>query len=348
MNKFEFLRPYIIADIGVNHEGSIERAKKMIHLAAKAKCDAVKFQMYKADSIASKEYSNAYWNLEEEKTENQHALFRKYDMFNRSDYLELAEYAKSENIDFITTPFDEEMVEIANEISKYIKIASADLTNIPLLVQCAKTKKSIILSTGASNEEEIAFAINIIEENEGYLFGILHCVLNYPLAASDVHMRSLVQLQELYGDKYLIGYSDHCKPMEHGRMLSLELATMLGARILEKHFSDDVTQTGNDHYHSMNAEMVSSFCDDIECMSSMYGENAEKDLAIESKAITNARRRIFAKRDIQEGELLSDENLIPLRANKGLEIRKWNEVIGNRAKHFIPKGRYICEDDLWN
>ncbi len=345
MEKFEFLNPYIIADIGVNHEGDIERAKKMIKMAADAKCDAVKFQMYKADTIASKEYSNAYWDTQEESTSNQYELFQKYDVFNESDYIKLAQYSRSLNIDFMVTPFDEEKVKIASEISKYIKIASADLTNIPLLIQCAHTKKPIILSTGASNKEEIAFAVKTIENHGGSIFGILHCVLNYPLAEKDAHLLSICQLQKEYGNKYHIGYSDHCKPANDGRMYSLELATMLGATIIEKHFTDNVNEKGNDHYHSMNAEMVKLFLDYIERMRIIYGQNEEKDLSIEKRAIENARRRIFAKKDIQQGEYFCDENLIPLRANKGIDIRKWNEVIGKKATCFIKKGAYICESD---
>ena len=345
MEKFSFLNPYIIADIGVNHEGDIERAKKMIQMAADAKCDAVKFQMYKADTIASKEYSNAYWDLQEESTPNQYELFQKYDVFNDDDYIMLAEYSQSLNIDFMVTPFDVEKVRIASEISRYIKIASADLTNIPLLKKCAQTKKPIIISTGASNKEEIDFAIQTIEEYGGKIIGILHCVLNYPLAEKDAHLLSICKLQKDYGHKYHIGYSDHCKPTADGRMYSLELATMLGSTILEKHFTDNVNEKGNDHYHSMNSEMMSAFGADLDRMRILYGQNDEKDLSIEKKAIENARRRIFSKIDIQQGECFSDDNLIPLRANRGLEIRKWNDVIGKTATGFIKKGTYICESD---
>ena len=345
MRKFDFLNPYIIADIGVNHEGDLERAKDMIRMAAEAKCDAVKFQMYKADTIASKEYSKAYWDLQEESTPNQYELFCKYDKFDEVDYRILADYAKEVNIDFLVTPFDEHMVEIASELSRYIKIASADITNVPLLEKCARTKKPIILSTGASSQEEIAFAIQTIEEQKGNILGILYCVLNYPLAEKDVHLSSMCQLQKEYGDRYHIGYSDHCKPSAQGRMYSLELAAMLGATIIEKHFTDDVKGIGNDHYHSMNSKMARSFLDYLERMQSIYGTKEDKDLSIENKAIENARRRIFARKDIQQGETFSEDNLIPLRANCGVEIRKWKEVIGKKATCFIQKGNYICDGD---
>ena len=153
--------PYIIAEIGVNHEGDLSLAKKLIKQAAIAGAHAAKFQTYKAETLASKN-SPAYWDKSKEKTNSQYALFKKYDGFDHKEYKELANYCSKCNIDFLSTPFDLEAVDLLGDLVPVFKIASADITNIPLIRKCAKYKKPIIMSTGASSLEEISNAVNEI------------------------------------------------------------------------------------------------------------------------------------------------------------------------------------------
>jgi len=336
--------PYIVAEIGVNHEGDLNLAKDMIKSAALSGSNAVKFQMYKADKLASKTFSKRYWSKTEENTESQHALFSKYDSFCEKEYMELALFAESNNIDFIATPFDEDMVGLAADITKYIKIASADITNIPLLKKCALTSKPLIISTGASTLQEIDNAFNLILNTGGKIHALMHCVLNYPLEYKNVQLEFMNTLRLKYGDKVLIGYSDHTKP-EQGRLFALELATFMGAEILEKHFTLDNYSKGNDHYHSMNGQMVMDFKTNLEKYNKIYGLH-ERKLSIEEDAIKNARRRIFANEDIRQGDIIEEYQLIPLRADIGVEVAYWDKIVGSVAKCDIQKGDYISSEKV--
>ena len=166
--------PYIIAEIGVNHECSLSLAKKMIDQASQGGAHAVKFQSYKADKIASKN-SPSYWDTREEKSTSQYSLFKKYDKFEMDDFKKLKKYCEKKKIDFLSTPFDNEIVDKLNPLVPLFKVASADITNLPLLKKIAKTKKPIILSTGASNLEEIKFSYNFLKKMDQ--IKLLYCIV---------------------------------------------------------------------------------------------------------------------------------------------------------------------------
>jgi N-acetylneuraminate synthase len=342
------LKPYIIAEIGVNHGGNLQVAKEMIRSAAEAGSDAVKFQLYKAEKIASFHYSKRYWSKEEEPTESQYELFCKYDAFGESEYRELSAYATALHLDFISTPFDADMVKIAAKISRYIKIASADITNLPLLRDSAKTGKPIILATGASTLAEIDNACRTIAQCGGILFAVMHCVLNYPLDYRNVNMEFMGVLRDRYGDHARIGYSDHTKPRGE-RLIALEFALVNGAEILEKHFTIDTSLPGNDHYHSMTGDMLKCFRQSLDIYEAMVGtpEFREKNSTVEETAIQHARRRIFAARDIESGELITEENLIPLRSSVGEDVLLWDQFIGKRATCSIAANQYILKEYLY-
>ena len=175
----QFSKPYIIAEIGVNHEGSIDKVFELIKLAKDGGADAVKFQSYKADTLASKN-SPAYWDLAKEKTQSQHELFMKYDSFNEEDYIRLASFSGSLDIDFLSTPFDDASIDFLDPLMPFYKVASADLTNTPFLRKIARKKKPVILSTGASSLDEINHAIRtlkIVRPNK--FFYCVHLKLSY-------------------------------------------------------------------------------------------------------------------------------------------------------------------------
>ena len=301
LNKLENFNPYIIAEIGVNHSGSMNLAKKLIELAKEGGAHAAKFQSYKAEKIASKN-SPSYWDTSKEKTQSQYKLFKKYDAFNESEYKILAEYCRKCNIDFLSTPFDDEAIDFLDPLVPFFKIASADITNLPFLEKVASKGKKIILSTGASNLDEIDLAIKTIKNTKQVDIALLHCILNYPTENVNANLNMITGLIERYPD-YLIGYSDHTIPDKN--MTTLTTANLLGARIIEKHFTHDKTLKGNDHYHAMDVEDLKNFTKIIGEISLLRGITKVKK-AIESEKISriNARRSIVASRNIEKGERL--------------------------------------------
>ena len=241
-------RPYVIAEIGVNHEGSLATAKLLIESAKRGGADAAKFQTYKAGLIASK-FSPSYWDTSKEPTTSQYELFTKYDSFGEAEYKELAMHCKKHDIEFVSTPFDLGAVDMLNPLVRFFKIASADITNPPLLKKVAATGKPVILSTGASNIGEIDAALAILHSAGAKEICLMHCILNYPTRNENAHLGMLDDLRNRYPE-LLLGYSDHTLPNE--QMTSLIAAHLLGAVVLEKHFTLDKTLPGNDHYHAMD------------------------------------------------------------------------------------------------
>ena len=258
-NSNENYSPYVIAEIGVNHEGSIELAKKMIDLATEGGANAAKFQTYKAEKLAVKD-SPAYWDTTQEETTSQYQLFKKYDSFEKVDYIELKDYCDQKGIDFLSTPFDVESVSYLSDLMPFFKIASADITNIPLLREVAKYKKPVILSTGASTIPEIENAINELLVNGIKEIGLLHCMLNYPTDYKNAGLSMIKTLKRLFPNR-MIGYSDHTMPEVD--MLTVTTAVTLGARIVEKHFTHDKSLLGNDHYHAMDINDLKIFIGNI-------------------------------------------------------------------------------------
>jgi sialic acid synthase SpsE len=319
-------QPYIIAEIGVNHEGNIDLAKKMIRECFEAGAHAAKFQSYKADKIASKN-SPAYWDTEKEKTPSQHALFKKYDGFEEQDYIQLAEYCSDLGIDFMSTPFDLEAVDFLDPLQKAYKIASADITNIPLIRKCAEKGKPLIISTGASTIVEIHDAVKCAKDSGAKYVAILHCVLNYPTPLEHAQLGMIQILKNEFPD-LVVGYSDHVPP--DSTISALEMAMLSGACILEKHFTFDKTLVGNDHYHAMDKEDLSNFNEKVKKYRLMSSQKC-KDLQNEQSAILHARRSIVAKRFLAAGTKITEEDIIAKRPGHGISPIHWDRIIGKAA-----------------
>lgn len=344
-NTYGFLNPYLIAEIGVNHGGDLNRAKQLILLAHQGGAHAAKFQTYKADKLASKETAPAYWDTSEEPTATQHELFSKYDGFGEAEYKELWAYSKSLGIDFLSTPFDLEAVDQLDPLMPLFKIASADLTNVPLLRKIASKQKPVLLSVGASSHEEINNSVEILLGSGVRQLTLLHCVLNYPTPKEHAQLAQIPVLQEKFGDRVSIGYSDHVRPNDDGSMPALEIAALAGARVIEKHFTDDKTAKGNDHYHAMNSEDLSRFTQRLADYKSLQGGEV-LDLEIQKTAIGNARRRVFAARYIEAGSEITEDSLIALRGNQGLEIANWDWVVGSTSVRSISAGEPVSAADF--
>ena len=332
--KFKFLKPYIIAEIGVNHAGSMSLAKKMIREISIAGGNAAKFQTYKAEKIASKNHSPYYWDLKSEPSTSQFKLFKKYDSFGEAEYKELSKYCKKNGIDFLSTPFDLDAVDSLCKIMPYFKIASADITNVPLLEKISSKKKPVILSTGASKYHEIDSALEILYKGGVKNITLLHCVLNYPTPKKRAQMSLFNKLKSIYGEMCHIGYSDHVAPNLDGSMPSLEMATLNGAVVIEKHFTHDKTLKGNDHYHAMDKNDLKKFVNKITEYRILFG-NGQRNLNWEKRAITSARRRIISSKEIKSGTKLSHNNLIALRSEVGIEVSHWKSVVGKKINKNI-------------
>jgi len=333
--------PYVIAEIGVNHGGSMELAKRLIDEVARGGAHAAKFQSYKAELIASRK-SPAYWDTSKEPTRSQFELFKKYDMFGPDEYGELARHCAGVGVDFLSTPFDLEAVEFLDPLMPAFKVASADITNVPLLRRVAGMGKPVILSTGAATLPEIEFAAQELRSHGCRDLALLHCVLNYPTPAEHAQLGMISTLRRVFPD-CVIGYSDHVVP--DGSLSPLEAAMLLGATILEKHFTHDKTLPGNDHYHAMDQADLNRFMKKAETYRVLAGTGG-KNLSLEQAARLHARRSVVARVGIRKGESFTPDNLIVKRPGHGISPVHWDLIIGRRATADIEEDDLLTWSDL--
>jgi len=338
-----FSKPYIIAEIGVNHGGSIKLAKRMIYLARKGGADAAKFQSYKAETLASIN-SPAYWDIKKEVTKSQFDLFKKYDSFSAKDYRELASYSKKIGIDFISTPFDEIAVDYLNPLVPFFKISSSDITNIPLLRKISKKRKPIVLSTGAASISEIKNALKVLNKNGKKNIILMHCILNYPTKNENANLRMIKDLQKKFPNN-LIGYSDHTIPDQ--KLSSLLTAFTLGAIVLEKHFTHNKALRGNDHYHAMDYKNLIEFKKNLEKIYYLLGKS-EKKHPIPSERISrkNARRSIVIKKDIKANQKINENTIICKRPGTGISPEYWDKVLGQFSKREMKMDHILRWSDI--
>lgn len=325
-----FSKPYFIAEIGVNHEGSLERAFEMIESVARAGADCAKFQTYKAETLAAQQ-SPAYWDQTKEPTSSQFNLFKKYDTFNQEDYQELKNKCDQVGVDFISTPFDTECLPWLMPMMDFVKIASADLTNFILIKEISKYKKPVVLSVGASSMEEIAESVDFLIDCGTPKIALLHCVLNYPTKPENAFLdriRELEQLKSNFNVPISIGYSDHV-PSNAANDDQVIASVALGARIIEKHFTFDKTLPGNDHYHAMDEADLSSLISRLTALSMMIAPiNEDKLLSSQALATAHARRSLYFRRDLEKGHVLRAEDIIAKRPGHGVSPKQYSRFIG--------------------
>jgi len=341
INPYEkkLYKPYVIAEIGVNYEGSMTLAKRLVDEAKEGGADAVKFQTYKADTIASKD-SPAYWDRNEEPTATQHELFQKHQGFWKDEMQELKNYCDSIEIEFMSTPFDVESATFLNEMMDVFKISSSDITNKPFIEYMCSFSKPIILSTGASSLSEISEAVEWIEKSGNRQLALLHCVLNYPTPDENANLGMMIDLKSKFPDK-ILGYSDHTLPKD---MKVCEMATMLGAVIIEKHFTHDKTLKGNDHYHAMDKEDLKHFRENLDRTFAILGGLRIEALKDEAPARANARRSLVADKFIPKGKVIEKSDLTFKRPAHGVSPKFIDEVVGKVTN------TDISDDDVikWN
>lgn len=330
--------PFLVAEAGVNHEGNMDLAKRLVAEAREGGADAIKFQTYKAETIASR-YSPSYWDLSKEPTRSQFELFKKYDKFWKKEFEEIKKYCDDCGIEFLSTPFDLESARFLNELMDVFKISSSDITNRPFIEFICQFDKPIVLSTGASFLHEIEEAVGWVDAH-GNPLALLHCVLNYPTADEDANMGMLLDLRRKFPDK-VIGYSDHTLPKD---MRGLEIATLLGSRILEKHFTHDKSLPGNDHYHAMDKEDLKRLRANLARDFQLIGGFHKRALPAEQPARDHARRSLVADRFIPRGKTIEITDLAFKRPAQGISPKHVTEVVGRRAARDIQKDEIMTWD----
>ncbi len=341
---------YLIAEVGVNHFdiakklslSNLEAAKIMIDKAKEAGIHAIKFQTYKANTIASKN-SPAYWDTTEEPTQSQYELFQKFDSFNEEEYAALAHHCKQIGIDFFSTPFDFDSADYLNKYMGIYKISSSDITNLPFIEHIALKNKRIILSVGASTLDEIKIAVSTIENAGNKDITLLHCVLSYPTQYKDANLLKIKSLKEEF-PQYEVGLSDHTKPDD--KMLCTTAAYIMGATVIEKHYTLDKTLVGNDHYHAMTPDDAKILLENVRFIDMISGSDRIQPLDCEKESRKQARRSIVAKCDIDQNDVFSFENLIFKRPGSGISPSDIDKVLGKKAAKFINEDELIDESML--
>lgn len=319
-------RTLIIAEAGVNHNGDINIAKKLVDAAADAGVDYVKFQTFKADKLVNKDAKQADYQIENTGVvESQYQMLKRLELTDENHHT-LIDYCDKKGVKFLSTAFDFESIEFLKDKLDFYKIPSGEITNLPYLIKVAKLKLPIVMSTGMANMQEVkeALAVLIAHGINKKDVTILHCNTEYPTPMKDVNLLAMKTIEKELGVK--IGYSDHT--------LGIEIpiaAVTLGATVIEKHFTIDKTMEGPDHKASLEPNELKAMVIGIRAIELAMGNGIKTPSESEQKNIKIARKSIVALTDIKEGELFNESNITVKRPGNGISPMKWNEVLGSRA-----------------
>lgn len=318
---------FIIAEAGVNHNGSIELAKALIDVAAHSGADAVKFQTFKADKLVSKTAQKASYQKETtDADESQYAMIKKLELDERTHHA-LIDHCKMKNILFLSTAFDHESIDLLNHLGMEIfKIPSGEITNLPYLRHIGSLKKEVILSTGMATLDEIDAALHVLTTagTAKEKITILHATTEYPCPIEEVNLRAMHTIRETFDIR--VGYSDHTRGIE----VPIAAAAM-GASVIEKHFTLDRQMEGPDHKASLEPDELIAMVQAIRNIEKALGDGIKQPSPSEMKNIPIARKSIVASRAIQKGERLSAENITVKRPALGISPMLWDEMIGTIA-----------------
>ncbi len=328
MKAINTISTYIIAEAGVNHNGSLVMAKQLIDVACLAGANAVKFQTFKADMLVSKYAQKAeYQKITTDSEENQFEMIKKLEL-DRSSHLELIAYCQVKNIEFLSTPFDHDSIDLLHELGlTTFKVPSGEITNLPYLRHIGSLKRQIILSTGMASLGEIETAIEVLT-SAGTRRGnikILHANTEYPTPMEDVNLRAMQTLGQAFDLAY--GYSDHTSGIE------VPIAAVaLGASVIEKHFTLDKSLLGPDHKASLEPDELIAMVSAIRNIELALGSSIKRPSPSEEKNKAVARKSLVAKVDIKQGEILTEANITVKRPGTGISPVRWDEFIGTRAQ----------------
>jgi len=327
---------FVVAEAGINHNGDIKLAKRLVDVAVDARADAVKFQTFKTEKFISK---NIVIPKHIKSAESFFETIRKLEL-SEKDHYELSGYCKQKGIIFMSTPLDNSCVDLLDTIGVPVfKIASCDLNNLPLVKYIAKKRKPIILSTGMGTMEEIKEAVEAIESNGNNNLILLHCVSAYPPKVEEINLKAMETLRNVF--KLPVGYSDHTI----GINISLA-AVALGAKVIEKHFTLDKKMDGPDHAASANPKELKNLISGIREIEKSLGTGVKTPSESEIEMKKSFRRSIVADIDIKVGDLITPEMLSIKRPGTGLSPKYFNSIIGKKAKRNIDKDELIKIEDF--
>lgn len=340
--------PYLIAEMGVNFYDTakvlgispLEAAKLYIDKAAEAGVQCAKFQSYKAGTIVSRN-SPAYWDLSKEPTRSQYELFLKHDGFGEKEYRELCDHTHSKGLDFTSTPFDYASADYLEDMVDFYKISSSDITNLPFIRHIARKGKKVMLSVGASYMSEVDEAVRAIRDEGCKDIVLLHCVLSYPTLPEDANLNVITTLKKAYPD-LTAGFSDHVAP-DPG-MLTLITAYMLGAEVIEKHFTLDKSLPGNDHYHAGDPDDFRKAIEGFRWIGKVLGSPEKTVLPCEEIPRREARRSLVLTRSLKAGESIKAGDLMAKRPGTGIPPRFADIVTGRRVRMDLEEDTILTWD----
>ncbi|AZR73886.1 N-acetylneuraminate synthase [Anoxybacter fermentans] len=331
---------FIIAEAGVNHNGDINIAKKLIDVAAEAGVDAIKFQTFKTEKLVSQGAPKADYQLKTtKKSESQYQMIKKLEL-DKTSHVELMNYCKEKKIMFLSSPFDFESCDLLDELDiPFFKVPSGEITNLPFLKYIAEKQKPIILSTGMANIAEIYEALETIYSTGNRDVVVLHCVTEYPAPIEEVNLSAMLTIRDAF--KVPVGYSDHT--------LGLEIpiaAVALGAKVIEKHFTLDKSMEGPDHKASLEPDELKLLVQSIRNVEKALGDGIKRPAKSEIKNLPVARKSIVAARDIKKGQVLSRDLLEIKRPGDGIEPKFIDKILGFKVNRYIRRDEVLKWEDL--
>ena len=330
---------FIIGEAGVNHNGSLKLAQKLVDVAKRAGVDAVKFQTFKSEHLVTAQGEMAeYQKKNIGKTESQLAMLKKLEL-DYEDFRKLKRYCDKKKIMFLSTPHTDDAVDFLNSLVPVFKIGSGDLTNIPLLEKIAKRRKPMIVSTGMATLKEVKDAVHAIRKAGNRKIILLHCTTNYPCPFQEVNLKAMVTLEKKFG--LPTGYSDHTA----GIVVPV-MAVTLGAKVIEKHFTLDKDLPGPDHKASLEPHELKEMVGMVRDAEKALGNGVKKPTASEERIKKVARKSIIAKVDMVSGTKISPRMLIVKRPGTGIQPKAMRQVIGKKAKRIIRKDTVLSWADL--
>lgn len=337
MKSSSSMNVFIIAEAGVNHNGDIDLAKKMIDVASDAGADAVKFQTFKAENVVSKIAKKADYQKETTKAdESQFDMIKKLELDVQTHHM-LMSYCKEKKIMFLSTPFDHDSINLLNDLGlKIFKIPSGEITNLPYLRTIGKLDKKIILSTGMANIGEIEEALNILIEagTKKDNITVLHANTEYPTPMEDVNLKAMQTIAQTF--KIEVGYSDHTLGIE------VDIAAVaMGAKVVEKHFTLDKNMKGPDHKASLEPSELKDMVRSIRNIEKALGDGIKRSSPSEFKNKCVARKSIIVNKPIKKGDLLTEDNLTVKRPGDGISPMRWDEIVGTIAKKDYQKDELL-------
>lgn len=341
-------KPYLIAEMGVNFYDTakvmgispLDAAKLYIDKAAEVGIDCAKFQSYKAGTIVSKN-SPAYWDTTKEPTKTQYELFLKHDSFGEAEYRELCDYTHAKGMDFTSTPFDYASADYLDDMVDFYKISSSDISNIPFIRHIGAKGKPVYMSVGAAYLSEVDVAIRALKESGCKDIVVFHCVLSYPTAPENANLRVIETLKKDFPD-VRVGFSDHVAPDD--TMMTLATAYLLGAEVIEKHFTLDKSLPGNDHYHAGDPEDFKKAIANFKWIDRVLGSPEKTVLDCEIVPRREARRSLVLAKDMKAGTIIAKEDMVPKRPGTGISPEYVDIVVGRKVVRDLDEDTILTWD----